>query len=371
MADQSVYAGARPLWMSLPGVNALVAALDESPDNLRGGSLGVPQEAIDAAAAPPGVRFAPNDGPQPQGKAPFDIEAFLAKYGPKLGAGGMGGAGISFAGLTAADEEKRKRALDLIARIQSGRTAQGALEANRPLTEAFDALAVDKRLRAENPDVRPDNSGFLWGQSMKGWYDPKRGIVASQDIVPAAKLVADIDKQAQDTREARLAKLLGMEREGVANKNMTAKELHDRVLAPILAQIPNAAEIGVSKDLDRSDLERAKLSAKAQIAAASAGRDTQVEERLKMAAQLLRAGAIKEDEYLGLMKGLAFGTPKEIKVEPKMVEEARTSVMNMLGKNANTPTGEIILRDFQQNVLRDPAGAVEMARRQMDSVGKK
>lgn len=370
MADQSVYAGARPLWMSLPGVNALVAALDESPDNLRGGSLGVPQEAIDAAAAPPGVRFAPNDGPQPQGKAPFDIEAFLAKYGPKLGAGGMGGAGISFAGVDAAAKEDRTRALDLLARIQSGRTAQGALEANRPLTEAFDALAVDKRLRAENPDRRPDNTNYWRAQAMPRWVGGTAGF-SIPDTSRAAQLMSDIDKRSEDTREARLAKLLGMEREGVANKNMTAKELHDRVLAPILAQIPNAAEIGLAKDLSKSDLERAKLSAKAQISAASAGRDTQVEERLKMAAQLLRAGKIGEDEYLGLMKGMAFGTPKEIKVEPKMVEEARTSVMNMLGKNANTPTGEIILRDFQQNVLRDPVGAVEMARRQMDSVGKK
>lgn len=288
-----------------------------------------PAPAAGATPAPPRAAAAPE----------MDIEEFLRQQLGKPARGG-GSGGVSFAGVDSAFSDDRKALQALLSRIQSGRTAQGALEAGRPLTETFDSGAADKRLRTANPESRPNNELYWRGQNMPKWVGGEAGFASHGDPAGAARLMFDVDKRAETSYETKLAKLLGMEKEGVANQNLTAKEKHDRLLAPVLAQIPDKMEADLTKAMSKQGLEASKLSASAQMAAARANRDTKNEEQLKMAADLLRSGAIKQSDFLDLKKKLAgFGAAPGMKMsELKDLNEVaggNPALMDVFQKYAN------------------------------------
>lgn len=265
-------------------------------------------------------------------QSPVDIEEFLRQHMGDSSRGGRGGGGVSLAELTQTTGEDRDRAEALIDTIRAVKTVAGALEAQRPLTETFDTLTADRRMRAANPERRPDNTDYWRGQNMPKWVGGEAGVAAHGDPRAAARLMFDVDKRAETSYENAINKLLGMEKEEVANRNLTKKEEFDRMVAPLLAQMPDKMEVDLSKDLSKTGLAQAKLSLAMQQQAQRAQRESANEEKLRMAAELLRTGAIKPADFLALKKQMAgFGSQKDWKFDEKEVETYRMALDEKMG----------------------------------------
>lgn len=246
--------------------------------------------------------FGPNAGPQQP--ASTDVEEFLRRrLMPPKGRQGGDSVDVMFAGADRANSEELRALQNLLARVQSGRTAKGQLEAQKPLTQIFDAAAEYDKLGKARPDVRPDNSGY-WMWQAADRYDREKGWVPSATKGDAARLIFDIDRQAGADRRVDLDKLLSFAREEVAGKNLTEQEKFDRTLAPINAQIPSAMEADLTKSMSKQGLELGKAQARAQLAAAKAGSESKVDEVMRYAAKMLRAGDIKPEEFVNLEKSL-------------------------------------------------------------------
>lgn len=371
---KSVYAGARPLWMSLPGINAIIGALDSSPDNLTGGNIGMPEEAIRAAAAGGrGVPFAPNDGPQAPASSPTTdtiaaLEAMIAMSG---GRGRGGSLGLEFSGLDKAALHDQKLVKDALASLVKGRgDVAGALKA-RAIPEVFDAAAEDARIREANPFAKKERTNVF---ALPMWDAKSNSFVQNPNAVAGAKHLADIDTEEQTLHDKRLAQLLGFGREAVTGKNLQQAMRDSNAIDSAKVLMPTELDMGLIRQQMKGDNERTKVMARAATAAAGGGKDDAITQMLRAYKNKAQAEKSGDPKLVAIAdKVIEMLSPKKTaeKVEPKMVEESRTSLSNMLGKKANTPLGEVIMRDFQQNVLVDPAGALRIAREQMDSAGTK
>ena len=371
---KSVYAGARPLWMSLPGINAIIGALDSSPDNLTGGNIGMPEEAIRAAAAGGrGVPFAPNDGPQAPASSPTtDIIAALDAMIAMSGGRGRGGSlGLDTKAMKDADAKDQALIDGALASLAKGRGDVASALKARAIPEVFDAAAEDARIREANPFAKKERTNVF---ALPMWDAKSNSFVQNPNAVAGAKHLADIDTEEQTLHDKRLAQLLGFGREAVTGKNLQQAMRDSNAIDSAKVLMPTELDMGLIRQQMKGDNERTKVMARAATAAAGGGKDDAITQMLRAYKNKAQAEKSGDPKLVAIAdKVIEMLSPKKTaeKVEPKMVEESRTSLSNMLGKKANTPLGEVIMRDFQQNVLVDPAGALRIAREQMDSAGTK
>lgn len=325
-----------------------------------------------AAAGGRGVPFAPNDGPQAPASSPTTdtiaaLEAMIAMSG---GRGRGGSLGLEFSGLDKAALHDQKLVKDALASLVKGRgDVAGALKA-RAIPEVFDAAAEDARIRAANPFTKKERTNVF---ALPMWDAKSNSFVQNPNAVAGAKHLADVDTEEQTLHDKRLAQLLGFGREAVTGKNLQQAMRDSNAIDSAKVLMPTELDMGLIRQQMKGDNERAKVMARA-TAAAGGGKDDAITQMLRAYKNKAEAEKSGDPKLVTIAdKVIEMLSPKKTaeKVEPKMVEESRTSLSNMLGKKANTPLGEVIMRDFQQNVLVDPAGALRIAREQMDSAGTK
>lgn len=337
---------------------------------------GVPKEKVTTplgptakSALPYGQDLAPEEWLKKLGGGDEQLLEALRAMVKSSSAGGGGGVDLSEYRKAIADDEAKRA--DFMANLNAKRGALQAAIAARGIPEVFDGRRVDEELRKATPDVRPDNSGFLWGQSMKGWYDPKRGIVASQDIVPAARLVAEINSKAGDDYEKRIAQQLGLGREAILGRN-TQRAAEDR-------NVEDALSVTMP---GKVDLDLLNQGAKAQGALSMAGLKAQASANNAMAklaakqspeAMLLRAHELKalgektKNPMLvelgkSLLKNL-HGDVKEHKFDEKETNFYKAELERSMGKAS--PEQQKLILDAYARVLEDggtPQQAASAAR---------
>lgn len=306
MADQSVYAGARPLWMSLPGVNALVAALDESSDNLTGGSIGVPEEAVQAAAAGgKGVRFAPNDGPQAPAASPTSdtiaaLEAMIAMSG---GRGRGGSLGLDVKALNAADAKDQALMDGALAHLRASRGAVADSIRARAVPEVFDAAGEDARIRAANPFTKKERTNVF---ALPMWDAKSNSFVQNPNAVAGAKHLADVGTEEQTLHDKRLAQLLGFGREAVTGRNLQQTVRDTNAIEANKVNMPTELDMGLIKQGMKGDTARAMAVARMNAAAMSGGKDDAI-------TQMLRA-------YKNKAEAEKSGDPKLVAIADKVIE---------------------------------------------------
>ena len=324
------------------------------------------------AAAEGGKKVGYGQTPAPAATPTTDIIAALDAMIAMSGGRGRGGSlGLEFSGLDKAALHDQKLVKDALASLAKGRgDVAGALKA-RAIPEVFDAAAEDARIRAANPFTKKERTNVF---ALPMWDAKSNSFVQNPNAVAGAKHLADIDTEEQTLHDKRLAQLLGFGREAVTGKNLQQAMRDSNAIDSAKVLMPTELDMGLIRQQMKGDNERTKVMARAATAAAGGGKDDAITQMLRAYKNKAEAEKSKDPKLVAIAdKVIEMLSPKKTaeKVEPKMVEESRTSLSNMLGKKANTPLGEVIMRDFQQNVLVDPAGALRIAREQMDSAGTK
>lgn len=361
MADESVYAGARPLWMSLPGINALVEALNTSSDNLTGGRIGEP--------APPAG--APAERPRGYGQSRATPEELIAMVqqqagrGPAVsgparsqamsGARGAGGAG----GLP-------KSLQDLMDTI----TAAGV---------AKSGIARDAAGKMKMPETAKDAEAYLQAlketQVEKGnWWKPVAQAIAGGLVDPnsnnpfgefgkraTAAFTSDEATRKADRDKKVLEKVTGIKFGATdrASRDALAEAMNKQTgaLAAAEAMPADAAAEAAGKGISQlAPLANAAAHmAQVQQQGSALGKQD-MEARIRRALQLM-ASQNPEDQKTGMTLMQQLKSPKPEKFDDKQVEFAQQGVVAALAGVKDPDKRKELLAAWQQDVLetKDPA----------------
>lgn len=340
----------------------------EETETLTQGYYGRPR-----AAATGGKNVGYGQTPAPAASPTTDIIAALEAMIAMSGGRGRGGSlGLDTKAMKDADAKDQALIDGALASLVKGRGDVASALKARAIPEVFDAAAEDARIRAANPFTKKERTNVF---ALPMWDAKSNSFVQNPNAVAGAKHLADIDTEEQTLHDKRLAQLLGFGREAVTGKNLQQAMRDSNAIDSAKVLMPTELDMGLIRQQMKGDSARAMAVARMQAAAMRGGeKDDAITQMLRAYKNKAEAEKSGDPKLIGIAdKMIEMLSPKKTaeKVEPKMVEESRTSLSNMLGKKANTPLGEVIMRDFQQNVLVDPAGALRIAREQMDSAGTK
>lgn len=365
MADESVYAGARPLWMSLPGINALVEALNTSSDNLTGGRIGEPAPQAGA----------PAERPRGYGQSRATPEELIAMVQQQAGKG------------PAAGGPARSQATG-VSRGTSGGMPSGLPKSLQALMDTITAAGVakggiarDAAGKMKMPETAKDAEAYLQAlketQVEKGnWWKPVAQAIAGGLVDPnsnnpfgefgkraTAAFTSDEATRKADRDKKVLEKVTGIKFGATdrASRDALAEAMNKQTgaLAAAEAMPADAAAEAAGKGISQLAPLANAAAHMAQVQSSNADRGSrslpnQVKEYVSTMQQYgdKREATAIAQEFLRKAR-----EPKPEKFDDKQAEFAQQGVMAALASVRDPDKRKQLLAAWQQDVLetRDPA----------------
>ena len=360
MADESVYAGARPLWMSLPGINALIEALNSSPDNLTGNRIG--------EGLPPTIN-SQGESARGYGQSRATPEELIA-MATRQGAGSpppAGGRQIASAGMTRGGAGGGIGMKELQA-LMDQITASGV---------AKRGVMLDAAGKMKMPETAKDAEAYLRAQKEtpveKGdWWKPVAQAIAGGLVDPnsnnpfgefgkraTAAFTSDEAARKADRDKKLLEKVTGI-KFGATDRasrdkfseaqNAQTGAIASAEMAPATAAaeaagkaIPQVAEFG-----KLAETRRHNQSVEGRMPKGS-------EEQVRRIMQLI-ASPNEEDKKVGMTMLQQMKSAVPTKFDDKQVEFAQQGVTSLLAGVKDPEKRKQLLAAWQQDVLetKDP-----------------